>query len=199
MNKTIEVQALEQSEAKYKTNLTGEVYYKGFFAGMRRAIDVVEAVQKPLTVSSGKERELKYLTQISEACGEGSYLHTLLSKELVTWASKMIANGVPPDVMTNWVETQKEVTRLERLVQENKDRYIAALDECSKTQKSTIRVYQNHLCKKDEDLAVMDKLLTRAKNDIAALQRLQITSNNQSTEILLLKAEIYDLTHRRED
>ena len=236
MNKTIEVQALEQnleqSEAKYKTNLTGEIYYKGFFAGLRQAIEIIKAEQKPLTASSGKEKELQFLTQIAEACGEGSYLHTLLSEDLIGWAERTILEGEKPDVYGYWlnvikeckkeasrafelsmelsvkeVEYQNEVTRLEALLTQThndlqaeiakwKQKYEVQGVYWSNLCDHDFSKYKNSLQEKDVELSLQNNQVKQAALE---LQSLRQTTNRQYTEILLLKAEVYDLTHQRED
>lgn len=165
---------------------------------------------KILNVRSSKEDELETLTSMAAVCEQGSYLHSLLSEELVTWASKMIGAGVPPDVMTNWsetlkegqkeasraldlsvqvVESQNEVTRLGMLLTQQKNDLQLTMDEL-------VQSYDRELADKSDRLVGMT---SQWKTTHAELQSLRQTSSGQYTEILLLKAEIYDLTHRRED
>jgi chromosome segregation ATPase len=184
-----------------------------------------------LNVRSTEEDELETLTSMAAVCDEGSYLHTLLSEELVTWVSKMIKAGVPPDVMTNWsetlkegqkeaskalelsvqvVESQNEITRLEMLLTQTRNDLQAEIAEWkqkyevqgaqgahwSALSDRTASIYKRKLEEKDSSLTQMTK---KWNQSLVELQTLRQITNNQHTEILLLKAEVYDLTHRRED
>jgi small-conductance mechanosensitive channel len=119
---------------------------------------------------------------------------------MINWAEtqkeyqNMLSSSL--ELSTQVVESQNEVTRLEQLLKSRGEGYESALAEMVKS-------YDRELAEKSDRLVGMTNqwLAAEEQAEEAAnlLVSLNIIARQQSTEILLLKAEVYDLTHQREN
>jgi septal ring factor EnvC (AmiA/AmiB activator) len=145
---------------------------------------------------SSKADEIAFLREVSESIGEGTYLKSLFTEDLLKWVESCIADDVSCNIRESFTYQVKQAYKVENNLRERIDSLEATIDSQRESVKQCARRLDDMTRKYNETRAMLDK----AHEDLEYLNHELQESDKESYRAIAesnrLKVKLADITAR---
>lgn len=153
------------------------------------------------TTPQTKAEQIEFLEEVRIATHTAmvetnSYLADLFSVEMTDWVTAQILSDFDTDLFKNWSDASDSISRLDKQLSSLEDQKQSLLDEAKRTKDLNEHLAQERTGQIDRMAGDVNDLLGQINDGNQDRQALENKINRLDEQVLLLKAEVYDLEHK---